>query len=67
MTFSVIMALVLAAAMAANSFATWFYHDSKHRELDQWVDYGFSRETLRNALLYYRFMGISMLVFWCCS
>jgi hypothetical protein len=63
MTFSVIMALVLAGAMGVNAFVTWFYHDSKHRELDQWVDYGFSRETLRNALMYYRFMGISMLVF----
>lgn len=63
MTFSVIMALVLAAAMAVNAVVTWFFHDRKHHELDQWVDYGFSRETLRNALLYYRFMGISMLVF----
>ncbi len=63
MTFSVIMALVLAGAMATNAIVTWFFHDRKHHELDQWVDYGFSRETLRHALLYYRFMGISMLVF----
>ena len=63
MTFSVTMALVLAPAMLANAVFTWFFHDRKHQELDQWVDYGFSRETLRNALMYYRFMGISMLVF----
>lgn len=63
MTFSMIMALVLAGAMAVNAVITWFFHDRKHQELDQWVDYGFTRETLRQALLYYRFMGISMLVF----
>ena len=63
MTFSVIMALVLAAAMAGNAVFTWFFHDRKHHELDQWVDFGFSRETLRHALMYYRFMSISMLVF----
>jgi len=63
MTFPVLFALVLTAAMIAVSFFTWFYHDQKHRDLDTWVEYGFSRETLRHALLYYRFMGTSMLVF----
>jgi len=63
MTFSVLMALVLTPAMLANAVITWFFHDRKHNELDQWVDYGFSRETLRHALMYYRFMGLSMVVF----
>jgi hypothetical protein len=63
LTFSLIMALVLAAAMLVNAVTTWFFHDRKHQDLDRWVDYGFSRDTLRHALIYYRFMGISMLVF----
>ncbi len=63
MTLSLILALGLAAAMAANAVFTWFFHDRKHHELDHWVEYGFSRDTLRHALMYYRFMGLSMLVF----
>ena len=38
-----------------------FYHDSKHEELDRWVDFSFSGATLRQALGYYRFMAVSML------
>ena len=63
MSLAVLFALILAAAMVAVSFFTWFFHDQKHRDLDSWVDYGFSRDTLRHALTYYRFMGTSMLVF----
>ena len=43
---------------------TWFYHDTKHRDLESWIQYGFSVDTLRHAVLYYRSMGISMLVFY---
>lgn len=64
MTFSVWVALGLAAAMILVSGFTWFYHDSKHRDLDSWVDYGFSRQTMLHALLYYRFMALSMIVFY---
>lgn len=41
-----------------------FYHDSKHEELDRWVDFSFSGTTLRQALGYYRFMAVSMLFFY---
>jgi hypothetical protein len=41
-----------------------FYHDSKHEELDRWVDFSFSGNTLRQALGYYRFMAVSMLFFY---
>ena len=41
-----------------------FYHDSKHEELDRWVDFSFSGATLRQALGYYRFMAVSMLFFY---
>ncbi|MEW5965294.1 MAG: hypothetical protein AB1749_17275 [Pseudomonadota bacterium] len=61
---SVLLAIGLSIAMAVVAFFTWFYHDTKHRELDSWVEFGFSRDTLRHALLYYRSMGISMLVFY---
>jgi hypothetical protein len=64
MSLSVSFALLLAVAMIVVAFLTWFYHDTKHRDLDTWVQYGFSVDTLRHAILYYRSMGISMLVFY---
>ena len=63
MTLAILVAMVLSTAMAIVAFITWFFHDQKHRDLDSWVEFGFSRDTLRHALLYYRFMGVSMLVF----
>jgi hypothetical protein len=41
-----------------------FYHDRKHEEIDQWVDFAFSRENLRQVLGYYRFIAVWMLVFY---
>lgn len=61
---SVLMAVGLTIAMTVVAFFTWFYHDTKHRDLDSWIEFGFSRDTLRHALLYYRSMGVSMLVFY---
>jgi len=63
-SFSILFALGLAVVMLAAGVFIVFYHDRKHDELDQWVDYGFSRDTLRHTLLYYRFMAISMAVFY---
>lgn len=64
MSVPVMLAIGLSVAMALMAFWTWFYHDSKHRDLDDWIDYGFSRDTLRHVLIYYRSMGVSMLVFY---
>jgi len=64
MSAPVLLAIALSVAMAVMAAWTWFYHDSKHRDLDDWIDYGFSRDTLRHVLIYYRSMGISMLVFY---
>ncbi len=64
MTLSLTFALVLSVAMVVVAVLTWFYHDTKHRDLDSWVQYGFTVETLRHAILYYRSMGISMVVFY---
>ena len=64
MSLSITFALLLAIAMIAVAVLTWFYHDTKHRDLDSWVQYGFSVETLRHAILYYRSMGVSMVVFY---
>ncbi|MGD9669117.1 MAG: hypothetical protein AB7U75_08660 [Hyphomicrobiaceae bacterium] len=64
MTIPVILCIALTLAMTAAAVWTWFYHDSKHRDLDSWIEYGFSRDTLRHVLIYYRSMGISMLVFY---
>jgi len=64
MTFSVAMALFLTLAMIVVAVLTWFYHDTKHRDLDSWIEYGFSGDTLRHALMYYRSMFISMVVFY---
>ncbi len=64
MSLSITFAIALSLAMVVVAVLTWFYHDMKHRDLDSWVQYGFSVETLRHVVLYYRFMGISMLVFY---
>ncbi len=63
-TPAVLLALGIAGLMVAASVFILFYHHRKHEELDQWVDFSFNRETLRNALMYYRFMAVSMLVFY---
>jgi hypothetical protein len=61
---SIPITIMLTVAMVLAGIFVWFNHDAKHRDLDTWIDYGFSRETLLHALLYYRFMGLSMLVFY---
>ncbi len=58
------MAIVMGLAMLSTATFIFFYHDRKHEDLDQWVDYGFSKETLKQALIYYRFVAISMVVFY---
>lgn len=63
-SFSVLFALGLAVLMIATAVFIVFYHDRKHMELDQWVDFSYSRDTMRHVLMYYRFMGISMAVFY---
>jgi len=63
-TPAVLMAIATAALMIAASVFIIFYHDRKHEELDQWVDFSLSREALRHAAMYYRFMAVSMLVFY---
>jgi hypothetical protein len=64
MSLAVLVALAIAATMIASSVFILFYHDQKHHELDHWIAYGFSMEALRDALGYYRFMAVSMLVFY---
>lgn len=64
MSLSITFALLLSIAMIVVAILTWFYHDTKHRDLDDWVQYGFSVETLRHAILYYRSMAVSMVVFY---
>lgn len=64
MSLSVGIAVGLSLAMIVVAILTWFYHDTKHRDLDDWVEYGFSGDTLRHVFVYYRSMGISMLVFY---
>lgn len=63
-TPAVLVAIAVAVLMITASVFILFYHHRKHEQLDQWVDFSFSRETLRNALMYYRFMVVSMLVFY---
>lgn len=64
MPLPVLLAVILSAAMTLVAALTWVYHDSKHRDLDSWVEFGFSGETLRHALVYYRSMFIFMLMFY---
>jgi len=61
---SVLVALGVAVLIGTTSVFIVFYHDRKHEELDQWIDFSFSGTTLRQAFAYYRFMAVSMLVFY---
>ncbi|MBU2533157.1 MAG: hypothetical protein KKB37_10475 [Alphaproteobacteria bacterium] len=61
---SVLAAIIISAMMIATVIFIIFYHDSKHDEIDRWVDFSFSGNTLRDALGYYRFMAVSMLFFY---
>jgi len=63
-TPAVLLAIAIAALMVMASVFILFYHHRKHEELDQWIDFSFSRDALRGALMYYRFMAVSMLVFY---
>ena len=63
-TIPVIFGVALTIAMTIAAVWRRFCHDSKHRDLDSWIEYGFSRDTLRHVLIYYRSMGISMLIFY---
>jgi len=62
--FSVIAAIVLALVMIATVIFIIFYHDSKHDEIDRWIDFSFSGNSLKQAFGYYRFMAVSMLFFY---
>lgn len=61
---SILVAIVISIMMIATVIFIIFYHDSKHDEIDRWVDFSFSGSTLRDALGYYRFMAVSMLFFY---
>lgn len=62
MPLSVLISLLIAVMMIATTVFIVFCHDRKHEELDQWVDFAFSRDGLRHALGYYRFLAVSMLI-----
>lgn len=63
-SLAVMIAIAIAVAMAFTIFFIIFYHDTKHDELDRYIDYSFSGNVLRQALGYYRFMAVSMLSFY---
>ena len=64
LSVSVLMALVMSVFLTGTASFIFFYHDRKYEDLDQWIDYSFSRDTLKHVLLYYRFIAISMLIFY---
>ena len=61
---SILVAIAISAMMIGTVIFIIFYHDSKHEEIDRWVDFSFSGNMLRQALGYYRFMAVSMLFFY---
>ena len=61
---SILAAIAISAMMIATVVFIIFYHDSKHDEIDRWVDFSFSGNSLRQAFGYYRFMAVSMLFFY---
>ena len=62
--FSVVAGIVLALLMIATVIFINYYHDTKHDEIDRWIDFSFSTNSFRQAFGYYRFMAISMLFFY---
>lgn len=64
MQFSILVAIGIACLMVGTLIFIIFYHDSKHDEIDRWVDFSFSGNSLRQAFGYYRFMAVSMLFFY---
>jgi preprotein translocase subunit SecG len=61
---SILVAIVISLMMIGTVIFIIFYHDSKHDEIDRWIDFSFSGNSLRDALGYYRFMAVSMLFFY---
>ncbi|MGI9522895.1 MAG: hypothetical protein ACR2PG_14750 [Hyphomicrobiaceae bacterium] len=61
---SIVLALIIAALMVAALIFILFYHDTKHDEIDRWIDFSFTGSSLRQALAYYHFMAISILFFY---
>ena len=62
--FSIVVAMAIAVLMVGTVIFIIFYHDSKHDELDRWVDFSFAGSSLRQVFGYYRFMAVSMLFFY---
>ena len=60
LSLSIVCALALSVAMTVVGLTLLFTHDRKQEDLEQWVDFSFSRETLRQALGYYRLLGYAM-------
>ncbi len=63
-SFSILLAIALTVAMTVMSVYIVFTHQERQEEIDSWVDYSFSGETLRRAFFYYRWIGVSMIVFY---
>ncbi len=63
-SFAILFAVALSVAMIAMSVYIVFTHQERQEEIDSWVDYSFSRETLRRAFFYYRWLGVAMIVFY---
>jgi hypothetical protein len=64
LSLSILLALALSVAMTVVGVTLLFTHERTQEQFDQWVDFSFSRDTLRKALTYYRVIGISMGVFY---
>ncbi len=61
LSLSIILALALAVAMTVVGVTLLFTHDRTQEDLEQSIDFSFSRESLRSAFIYYRVIGYSML------
>lgn len=61
LSLSIIFALALAVAMTVVGVTLLFTHDRTQEDLEQSIDFSFSRESLRSAFIYYRVIGYSMI------
>ena len=61
LSLSVFFALGVAFAMISVVIYILVAHDRNHEKFEEWLDFSFSSQSLRDALGYYRLIAVSML------
>ena len=57
------MAIMLSGAFIASTIYVVFFHHLRLADMEQWVEYAYSHTVFKRAILYYRVIAITMLVY----